>query len=309
MDNQKGFFKKLWTVIKPIMGITLGGLIGGPIGALVGAAVQSFIDTGTFSNPFGEFSLGPNAGQKTTSTEPIEYPVSDAEHNALVAWFSDKFGPTIKNLANSIDTVIEVTTRSKSLTLDNTVINNANKVLRAIATMRAYNSFILQNGESAKGSLIGFARTENFIKTKVNFTEHYLKILEKAVLDYMESNNGDRYRLVEVPFEASKTSNVELVTFNWNGKKVTTTVAQYEHKSKTYNSGQLTNGGNNSEQLLDGNQTGNEVTVIDTDPTTSTPATTNNDGAILVEESNSSGLKKIALAVGVGYLISKIANK
>ena len=218
-DRPRGFFGRLWhNIIKPRIGAIVGLLIGGPIGAILGELIQQGV-TVTFSRGG---ALHPNS----TNIDPDQYPISEEETNHLLQFIENQLKPTIAALANTVDAVININIQSRTrTTVTNQVLIKANKVLQAIATIRAHNNVILQYGER-KSTLTADKYSTNYVRNKVEAIELTLNALEQATIQYI-TNNVSNYRLVETSFTASRTTRVERMQLSWQGKTATAIKKMY----------------------------------------------------------------------------------
>lgn len=322
-----GFFGRLWKKVKGVMGTIIGTLVGGPIGGFIGQAIQSLLDGdggtitfgegGGFGGESGTNESNPNGRLNNTYTiEAVqdEFPISSLEEAALLNYFK-VFGQSIAMLANSVDTEINVAvSRMKrgQIAAVNPFVVKANQVLLAISKFRTHNAYILKNG--LKDSIV--PRSENYIINRTNFTEHYLKILEKAVFKYVK-DNVTGFALVEKRITYSGYEIVAKNKINWGGNSVTGIVQRYAVKTESTegntSEGGTNTGGNTSGSGTNtggGSSTETEVEVIDTDTNSGGAATNGGDPTdVVITKNIMSPFGKLLLVFGIGYVVSKATNK
>ncbi|MCH2194398.1 hypothetical protein [Kordia sp.] len=288
-----GFFSRLWKGIKRIAGTIIGGLLGGPIGLLVGAAIDHLLNQPQIvEDPLWDGSGVINGGsqnlaQRATGLNPVvEFPLTQQEETLFFDYFEYDFLPTIRDLANMVDSEINVNFLNKNLQLQsgNKVTNIANEVLKAIATFRSYNTLIENIGEPRK--------TENYVANKVYFTGKFLSILEKSVLQYVEANKVNQLSLISVDYNFQTVTKLKSSTINWQGHTVTGKLKKYVDITFP-------------PEPTDVNPL--PVVVTDTDPTNLNDATDESQDILVIPEKDNK-LLKTGLVFVAGVLVSKIIN-
>lgn len=280
-----GFFKSLWGAIKRNAGAIIGGIIGGPIGAIIGMALDAWINGKLNTYVIEEMESIQN-----------DYPISEKEIVRLDKWFSEKFLPTIKQLALKIDS--EIIVQSKRMAnrkvVNPNVIEKANNVLRAIAVLRANNKNLLENGERINKNTF-FKYTYNSVMNKTAYSDYFLNVLEKATLIYVQENSKG-YKLVSEIQMVSNTTKVELVEIDWQDKEVYYEVQKYVPVETSLSDNQNEVEVTNLDVHTNGSATNNETEILTTDK----PKTKSNLLKVL-------GF--ISVAVVATTLIKKKSNK
>lgn len=256
--KRRGFFGFIFSNLFTIIGTALSPVIG-PVGIAVGRRIDNSRKKANLNNTDNKkwyhYAIGLNgagvsvgsiedretystltdteADNLTTITGVVEYPMSEAENLKLAKWL-ELFKETINNLAKKIDTVI-IMTKSNPTGKFKTqlIIDKANLVLKEIATFRAYNKMILEYGEKGVVQVLGkpIKVSNNYAINKANFTEYYLNILEKSVLEFTEENlKIEGIKLIKSEFIASEIKSIELVDFNWQNKKIASELKKYVFK-------------------------------------------------------------------------------
>lgn len=259
--------------IRPNIGGIVGGLIGGPIGAGVGLLAQRLVD-----NCMNRSAKGVLPQQ---SRVDVLYPIESdlVIGNDLTNFITTEFKTSVQKIVNELDTVF-----NNNNGVNQAVINKTNQTLKDLATLKAYANFIQKNGDSYTNDIVAQHKADLILQSATT--------VEKMIIKYFNDNQNP-YKMVSQPFEASTSSKVAFIRMDWKGKTVMANLSKYILQN----------------QPTQPNET--EVSVINTDVTTTAPAvqTNPNESEIVVVEGKKTNWLKTGIGLAAGFAIVKTLIK
>ncbi|WP_338731758.1 hypothetical protein [Mangrovimonas cancribranchiae] len=271
---------------------TVGVAIGGPIGGLVGGIVGGVVDSCTKNRD--------NARARGINLDDyVAYPLTGIEEVVFLKWFDDYAVPTFNIIIEDVDAMIE-----SQGSVNQSVIDKANEVFKALAVMEAYK-------DRMKSLSISFEGSENIVNNKVSVIEFGVNAVRNSLLDYLEENTTN-YEATTETITASSVNKIGEMSLFWKDTTVTTTTIKFVETTPNNSDASTENTNTGGDENTGGSSTENTNDSGGSNTSGSNTENTNTGGSTNPEETTETkkfNWGKLAFFTAVGIGVSKLVKK